>query len=186
MLPERESAPLHRLIRSHAPADAKEEADKKTILAFLESGGDPFDRKRYDPGHLTGSAFIVDARRENLLLVHHVKLDRWLQPGGHGEPGETDPFVVALREAEEETGIPDLVPYPNALPFDLDVHEIPARKNEPAHLHLDIRYLLVAPADATPHASSESKGIAWKPLDEILRTSPEGGTKRAVAKILRL
>ncbi len=171
-------------IRGHTPADAHEVNSRSRILEFLTLPGDLFDRKRFIPGHLTGSAFILDAAGKNLLLVHHAKLDRWLQPGGHGEPGETDPFHVASREALEETGIPDLVPHP-ARPgiFDLDVHTIPARKDEPAHLHLDIRYLFAAPAGARPAASAESKGIAWRALAGLSAPDIDPSLRRAAVKL---
>ncbi len=183
------------MIVAHSPADAEEEASRETILAFLDSGGNVFDRRRYAPGHLTGSAFILDASGKNLLLVHHARLDRWLQPGGHGEPGETDPYAVAIREAQEETGITGLQSCLSTdggtgrrgdgamRPFDLDVHAIPARKNEPAHLHLDIRYLFVTPAGIRPAASAESRGIAWKPLLSLLNFSTDASIRRTVSKI---
>jgi len=165
-------------IRLHRPADAVEAAHRDAILLFLGSGGDPFDRRRYIPGHLTGSAFVLDAARNHLLLLHHAKLDRWLQPGGHAEAGETDPLAVAMREAREETGIP-ATPI-SETPFDLDVHVIPARKDEPAHLHLDIRYLLKAPPGAGPRASAESKDIRWVAWADV---GGDAGMLRAVEKI---
>lgn len=175
------------LILVHRPADAQEDASRERILDFLAAPGDLFDRKRFSPGHLTGSAFILNTAEKNLLLVHHGKLDRWLQPGGHGEPGETDPFAVALREAQEETGILELTPVPSApfpLPFDLDVHTIPARKDEPAHLHLDIRYLFVAPKGADPVASPESRAIAWRPVSDLTDPAVDASLRRAAVKLL--
>lgn len=157
---------IRAMVEAHVPADAKEARDRETILAFLASGGDPYDRRRYDPGHLTGSAFILDRSGSRLVLVHHAKLGRWLQPGGHGEPGELDPLSVAMREAREETGIEGLVPDPNL--FDLDVHAIPARKDEPGHLHLDLRFVLLAPQGAEPRASSESREVLWSGLGDGL------------------
>lgn len=177
-------AELIDVIRRHRPADDAEADSRAKILGFLETPGDLFDRKRFAPGHLTGSAFILDAGRENLLLVHHAKLDRWLQPGGHGEPGETDPFTVAAREAREETGIEGLALHPaHPGPFDLDVHTIPARKDEPAHRHLDIRYLFVAPAGACPAASVELKGISWRPLGELALPTTDASVRRAALKL---
>ena len=160
---------IRRLVEAHVPADPKEAKDRETVLAFLKTGGDPYDRRRFDPGHLTGSAFVLDAPGQRLVLVHHAKLGRWLQPGGHGEPGERDPYAVAMREAREETGIPDLTTHPK-FPglFDLDVHGIPARKDEPAHLHLDMRFVLLAPPGAEPRASSESREVRWSALNEGL------------------
>ena len=170
-----------RAVQDHIPSDEKEARDREAILAHLDSGGDPFDRRRYDPGHLTGSAFVLDAAGRRLVLVHHARLGRWLQPGGHGEPGESDPLAVAMREAREETGIEGLRPHPKVSGlFDLDVHEIPARKDEPAHLHLDLRFALVAPSGAEPKASAESKEVLWADLEGGL-ADPD--LARAMAKL---
>ena len=175
---------LFRLLEHHACADEKERRDRDFILDFLASGSDPFSRARFEPGHLTASAFVIDADRANLLLVHHAKLDRWLQPGGHFEPGETDPEKAALREATEETGIGNLVAQGALL--DVDVHEVPARKTEPAHKHLDLRYLFIAPVGARPVASAESKGIAWRRLTEVAGPGDaDAGLARAARKILQ-
>ena len=98
-----------------------------------------------------------------MLLLHHRKLDRWLQPGGHGDPGETTGEEVALREAFEESGIAGLALHPTApRPLDVDVHDIPARGDEPAHEHLDLRYLVRAPEGArVSPALAELHEIRW-------------------------
>jgi 8-oxo-dGTP pyrophosphatase MutT (NUDIX family) len=111
-------------------------------------------------GHITGSALVVDASQGTVLLHQHKTLSRWLQFGGHAEY-EMDFAQVALREAQEETGLQDLRFYPDAehpQPIDFDVHSIPANETRPEHLHLDFRYLLmtnqshlVDPADGESH-----------------------------------
>jgi 8-oxo-dGTP pyrophosphatase MutT (NUDIX family) len=180
-------------LESFTPSEEREARDRDAIVAFVRRGGNPFDRRRFEPGHLTASAFIVDQAIERVLLVHHARLDRWLQPGGHGEPGEDDPLAVALREAREETGIEGLVPHPRApRPFDIDIHHIPGRtrpdprESEPAHDHLDIRFLLVAPKGARPLASAESKAIAWLPLAEVGDDATDPGLGRAFRKVRAL
>jgi 8-oxo-dGTP pyrophosphatase MutT (NUDIX family) len=115
-------------------------------------------------GHFTGSAFVVSADGERALLLHHAKLDRWLQPGGHAD-GEIDLGQVALREAEEETGLPGLVVESGI--FDLDRHGIPARGAEPEHWHWDVRYVLRCSGDETPRINSESRAAAWRRIDEL-------------------
>lgn len=87
-------------------------------------------------GHFTGSAWLVSGDGQRALLMHHRKLNRWLQPGGHAD-GDTDLARVALREAEEESGLSELVVEPDI--FDLDRHRIPARGEEPEHWHYDAR-----------------------------------------------
>ena len=149
-------------LAAHAGADEKERRDVSFIREFLRAHpGDAHLRSQL-AGHLTGSGFVLDATRTQLLLLHHGRLHRWLQPGGHGE-GETDPLQIALREIEEETGLRDLLPLGEGL-FDVDVHGIPARPGEPAHLHLDLRYAFVAPATAAPRLSHESRDLRWFPL----------------------
>jgi 8-oxo-dGTP pyrophosphatase MutT (NUDIX family) len=171
-------------LEGHACADSKERADRDAILALLRSGKDAFARTRFVPGHVTGSAFVLDAKEERLLMLHHRKLDRWLQPGGHADPGETDPFETALREAAEETGIEGLIAHPRApRPFDVDVHPIPERKGEPAHRHHDVRYLLVAPAGAEPLVSAESTALAWRPLAEAAGPDADAALRRAIGKV---
>ena len=135
-------------------------------------------------GHLTGSAITVSADGSRVLLLHHRKLDRWLQPGGHGDPGETTGEEVALREALEESGIGGLALHPTApRPLDVDVHDIPERGSEPAHEHLDLRYLVVAPEGAavTPDLAElhEIRWVAWEEVDAL---GPDHGLRRALAK----
>jgi 8-oxo-dGTP pyrophosphatase MutT (NUDIX family) len=166
-----------------SPADADEDRDRSHILAFVQRHADPFDR-RIAEGHLTGSAVTVAHDGSRVLLLHHRKLDRWLQPGGHADPGETSGEQVALREAREETGIAGLALHPAApRPLDVDVHRIPARRDEPAHDHLDLRYLVVAPPDAVIAPDlAELHAIRWVGWDETAALSPDAGLRRALAK----
>ncbi len=166
-----------------APADEKEAGDRQRILAFVRSYAQPFDRGIAE-GHLTGSAVTVSSDGHRVLLLHHRKLDRWLQPGGHGDPGERTGEEVALREALEETGIEGLRLHPTApRPFDLDIHDIPARGHEPAHQHLDLRYLVVAPAGAQIAPDlSELHAIRWVRWDETQTLGLDHGLQRALAK----
>ena len=176
-------------LRQHRPEDAAERASLGEIVAFVEGAGghDPFDRLL--PGaHLTGSAFVLSADGTKVLLLHHAKLGRWLQPGGHAEPGEARGEDVALREAMEETGIPSLHLHPAApRPFDVDVHVIPERRGEPAHKHLDLRYLVRAPESARlSPGEGESRQVGWFAWDDLGGLGLDGGLRRALAKAKRL
>lgn len=167
-------------LAAHPCADEKEARDVAFVRGFLRAHpADAHLRSQLD-GHLTGSGFVLDATRTKLLLLHHGRLNRWLQPGGHGE-GETDPLQIALREIEEETGLRDLQPLGEGL-FDVDVHGIPARPGEPAHLHLDLRYAFVAAASAAPRLSHESRELRWFPLGD-LPADADAALRRAILKL---
>jgi 8-oxo-dGTP pyrophosphatase MutT (NUDIX family) len=141
--------------------------DAATVAQFqgllAEQAGDPFVRARL-AGHFTGSAWVVSADGERALLLHHRKLDRWLQPGGHAD-GDIDLARVALRESEEETGLRGLRVDPRI--FDLDRHRIPARGDEPEHWHYDVRFVVHAGTDEAFAVSEESHALAWRPVREI-------------------
>ncbi len=171
-------------LRSHIPADARESRHLAQILAFVAAHPQPFDR-RIRPGHLTGSALVVSAARDQVLLLHHRKLGLWLQPGGHGDPGETTGEAVALREAFEETGIAGIALHATApRPLDVDVHAIPAHGDEPAHEHLDLRYLVIAPDTATArHNPDESHAIRWFTWAQLETMELDAGLRRAVGKV---
>jgi 8-oxo-dGTP pyrophosphatase MutT (NUDIX family) len=116
-----------------------------------------------------------------VLLLHHRKLQRWLQPGGHADPGETTGEQVALREAREETGLAVAL-HPSApRPLDLDVHVIPARPGEPAHEHHDLRYLAVAEGTLRP-AQEEAADLRWFDWDAMAALDLDPGLRRGLAK----
>jgi 8-oxo-dGTP pyrophosphatase MutT (NUDIX family) len=140
-----------------------EEADSQHFVAFLDLGAQGFVRENLE-GHFTGSAWLVSADGERVLLTHHRKLGRWLQLGGHAD-GDMDLSRVALREAEEESGLDGLSV--EAEPFDLDRHRIPARGGEPEHWHYDVRYVVRAGADERFAVSEESHALAWRSIREM-------------------
>ena len=185
MLPQAEDprTALLGALRRHAPADTEEARDRDRILAFVSRHGRPFDRAIAE-GHLTGSAIVVSADGSRVLLLHHRKLDRWLQPGGHSDPGETTGEQVALREAFEESGIAGLsLDAAAPRPLDVDVHDIPARGEEPAHQHLDLRYLVRAPDGArVSPALEELHEIRWVDWDGTEALDPDHGLRRALAR----
>jgi 8-oxo-dGTP pyrophosphatase MutT (NUDIX family) len=183
-------APLAALVdslRRHLPADEEEALDRDRILAFVLRHERPFDRAIAE-GHLTGSAITISSDGSRTLLLRHRKLDRWLQPGGHGDPGETTGEEVALREALEESGLRGLRLHPAApRPLDVDVHDIPARASEPAHEHLDLRYLVVAPEDGTIAPElGELHEIRWFAWDDVDPLGPDHGLRRALSKARRI
>ena len=151
------------------------------IRALVGTHATCFERDHFEPGHITGSAWIVNAPGTHALLTHHKKLDRWLQLGGHSD-GDGDTAAVALREGEEESGLK--LRFIDSAIFDIDVHEIPARGSDPAHEHHDLRFLLCADGDEDYVVSEESHDLAWVPLDELHRFTDEDSVLRLARKWL--
>ena len=154
---------LRRLSR-YEPDNGTESQFKKDLRAFVEKYVDCFERS-LKVGHITGSAWIVDNSLSQALLTHHNKLDRWLQLGGHAD-GETDIIKAATKEAVEESGLQSLQLRSEEI-FDIDIHLIPARGNDPEHLHYDIRFLFLADHKEKLHVSSESKTLSWVPFERL-------------------
>jgi 8-oxo-dGTP pyrophosphatase MutT (NUDIX family) len=136
------------------------------VPQFLELLNHPDAFQRHHlPGHVTGSSWILDQSKQHVLLVHHGTLNKWLQPGGHAD-GEEDVLNVALREAQEETGLKKFKLLREEI-FDLDIHPIPARGNFPDHLHYDIRFLFEADKNEQIIVSDESHDVAWLALSQL-------------------
>ena len=134
------------------------------VELLADESHDPFRRER-TAGHFTGSAWLVDRAGARVLLTHHRKLGRWLQLGGHAD-GDRQLSRVALREAEEESGLPGLSLEPGLL--DIDRHWIPARADVPAHWHYDVRYVVRAGDTEAFVVSEESLDLAWRDVQSLL------------------
>lgn len=161
---------------------------------FIHSNHNCFLRENLE-GHITGSAFVVNPTFTKVLFTYHAKLHRWLQLGGHAD-GEIIIQNVALKEACEESGINhfdfiDILNFPataplnnfrEIIPFDLDIHLIPERKNEPAHYHYDVRFILVAQHENFK-ISEESLDLKWIDLNEVCQFTSEVSTLRQVYKL---
>ncbi len=155
--------------------------ENQFILPFLEllKHEDCFQRTHL-PGHLTGSAWIVNNERTKTLLVHHAKLNKWVQPGGHAD-GDENILNVALREAEEETGLKQFKA--NNEIFDIDIHTIPLRKDFPEHLHFDIRFLIEGSEVEKTVVSEESHAVQWILLSDLEKFSFERSVLRMKDKL---
>jgi 8-oxo-dGTP pyrophosphatase MutT (NUDIX family) len=155
---------LFKLAR-YVPLDERDDVQRRKIEDFVRQHPECFERS-LALGHLTGSAWLVDASGDRVLLTHHRKLHKWLQLGGHAD-GDPDLLAVALREAREESGIADIVPVMGEI-FDLDIHPIPQIAGEPLHDHYDIRFLLQVHGPDDFVVSDESHALAWfTPADLI-------------------
>jgi 8-oxo-dGTP pyrophosphatase MutT (NUDIX family) len=150
-------------LKKYKSAFAEENLFVPRFLDLLRHA-DAFQRHHL-PGHITGSSWIVDQSRQQVLLVHHGTLNKWLQPGGHAD-GEENVLNVALREAHEETGLKNFKLLRDGI-FDLDIHPIPARGGFPEHLHYDIRFLFEADVKERIVVSEESHDVSWLSLSRL-------------------
>ncbi|GAA0888428.1 NUDIX hydrolase [Rhodanobacter soli] len=146
--------------------------------AFLHTQADVFSRSNRS-GHFTGSSWLVSADGTRVLLMHHRKLGRWLQPGGHAD-GDPELARVALREAQEETGVAGL--HVEGDIFDIDRHRIPARGDEPEHWHYDVRYVVRAGADERFAVNQESRALAWRSVADVAADDSLDASLRRMAR----
>lgn len=170
-------------LRAYQPADARERTMRDRLIAFVAEQPRAFERA-LTIGHVTASAWIVDAARTRTLLTHHRKLGRWLQLGGHVD-GDPDVRGGALREAREESGLTSLRFAHDAI-YDLDVHAIPARPGEPAHEHYDVRFAFLADPSEPLVVSAESHELAWIALDALDSYDVDASVRRLAWKTAAL
>ena len=136
----------------------EEEGYKKQLIEFIKTHEDCFERS-LEVGHITASAWLLNKTGEKALLMHHAKLNKWVQLGGHCD-GNPDVLGVALQEAQEESGIKGIAAVSPSI-FDIDIHEIPAKVEIKKHLHYDVRFLLQVTSDEKIKKNHESKELLW-------------------------
>lgn len=170
---------LLELIDRYAESYPEERDVYLRLRSFVESVPDCCERTHL-AGHVTGSAWLVDSTGSKVLLTHHRKLNRWLQLGGHAD-GDRDILRVALREAQEESGIQNIRAISEDI-FDIDIHPIPARGKEPEHLHYDIRFALQVLENDSFIVSEESHSLAWIEIDRLEEYSSEESMLRMKRK----
>ncbi|HUF30495.1 MAG TPA: NUDIX domain-containing protein [Gemmatimonadaceae bacterium] len=172
---------VRQLVRAHVPAEALERLAVEQTLSLLAAVDDPFARATLR-GHITGSAVVLDEAGEHVLLVWHHSLGRYLQPGGHSEPGDATPLETAIRETTEETGV--RVGEPGKL-VHVDVHTIPVRGPEAAHRHHDLRFVFVVAADAAPRLPLGSRTSGWVRVKELDAYDVDPSFRRALESATR-
>ena len=155
----------------------------RRLREFVEQ--DESCAERANPkGHLTASAWVVSADRTKALLLHHRKLNKWIQPGGHAD-GDFDLLSVALREVKEESGLTQVVPASSDI-FDVDIHEIPPWRDTPAHLHYDVRFLIEADEFERLTHNDESNALRWVELYAVPSYTEEESVLRMARATLQL
>jgi 8-oxo-dGTP pyrophosphatase MutT (NUDIX family) len=172
--------PLLRLLDRYQPQGEAEAADVERARALARDAADPFGRS--SPLHVTGSALIVHPATRRVLLRWHERQRAWLQVGGHGDPGESDPLVIALREGAEETGLTDLVPWPDAQLRHMVIVPVPANRVEPAHHHADLRFVLATETPDAARPENPGAQLRWLSPGEAQRLTSEPNFRETLAR----
>lgn len=175
--------PLLEKLSIYHPACPDEIDFKERIVNFIQENNECFERS-LAIGHVTASCWLLNKEHSHALMLHHAKLNKWFQLGGHCD-GQSDTLAVALKEAQEESGIMGIEPISTDI-FDIDIHLIPDNPKEKAHYHYDIRYLLHVVSNEQLVQNSESKELRWigKNYSELPTGNPS--VVRMFTKWLRL
>lgn len=172
--------PAYELIKKYQASCEEERVYQDKMLQLLTSGEPCFDRE-CRVGHFTASAMLLNKEMTHMLLMHHAKIDLWVQPGGHSD-GDPDLLNVSLKEAREESGIENIRPLSDEV-FDLDIHLFPRRGSDPAHYHFDVRFLLHAYDDDRIIQNHESKALKWVERDLVCFPPEYTSVKRMFEKL---
>ena len=167
-------------LRQYQPWDEVEGGMLEQLRQFVLTEPDCYLRTCV-PGHLTASAWVTTPGSTHVLLLHHQKLDKWLQPGGHAD-GEQDLVKVAATELLEEAGV--TVPSSARPIFDIDIHPIPARGLDPLHMHYDIRFHWEVPLEIALQKNHESKELTWVQMRDVANLNNSPSVMRMVLKSL--
>lgn len=173
------------LLRNYKTSFMEEAGYLRRSIEFVETHEDCFYRELW-PAHVTGSTWVINPQRTEVLMLHHKKHDQWFQPGGHAD-GESDILAVALKETREETGLSqDKIKLLGKNVFDIDIHAIPAYGNDPAHDHIDVRFLVEIDNNEPIPGNDESHEIRWVPLYRVSSFNNNRSTYRMIEKTRRM
>jgi 8-oxo-dGTP pyrophosphatase MutT (NUDIX family) len=183
-VPDGTQHPVFELLRGYRAQGQDETADIERVRALAAESGNPWSRSV--PLHLTASALIVHPDSGQVLLRWHQRQRAWLQVGGHGDPGESDALLIALREAREETGLADLVPWPDGSVRQVVIVSVPAAGGEPAHEHADLRFILATRTPGAIRAENPDAPLRWLPLHEAHDLTSEANLRELLARVRQL
>jgi 8-oxo-dGTP pyrophosphatase MutT (NUDIX family) len=176
--------PVLDLLDRYRPKGEAEAADVERVRVLAATVDDPWLRSI--PLHVTASAVIVHPDSGRVLLRWHQRQQAWLQVGGHGDPGESEPLAIAVREAREESGLTDLEPWPDAELRQVAIVSVPANSREPAHEHADVRFVLATQAPEAARAESPDAPLRWLPLREAFEATSEANFRDMLSRVARL
>jgi 8-oxo-dGTP pyrophosphatase MutT (NUDIX family) len=172
------------LLGRYCPEDETEGADVEVVRALARTADNPW--LRTSALHVTASALIVHPSSGRVLLRWHQRQQAWLQVGGHADPGESDPLAIALREAGEETGLTDLLPWPDGQIRHVVIVSVPASSREPAHEHADVRFSFATRTPEAVGAESPGAPLRWLSPREAHEVTSEPNLRETIARVERL
>ncbi len=178
--PSSDLALAQRAIAAYRPSGRAQLEMRRRMLRFIDAFPTSAHLRSCEPGHLTASALLIAIDSGRVLLTQHRKLQRWLQLGGHCD-GDANLAAVALREASEESGLTGLTIDPRIV--DLDIHPIPARRDEPEHLHYDCRFLVYATSAQKPSRNDESDDLRWLDVVQAESLTDDPSVRRLLALV---
>lgn len=166
---------LYEQLQQYHPYNEQEANDCDVMLGLLEKEPNIFLRENRT-AHFTASSWLLNREHDKVLMIYHNIYHSWAWTGGHAD-GEEDLLAVAIREAEEETGVTGIVPIKDGI-YSLEILTVDGHEKRgayvPSHLHLNITYLLEADEEAVLRIKpDENSGVKWFPLEEALKASSE-------------
>ncbi len=175
------NAPLRTLLTAYRPADALERTEVRRLVDLADTAADAWSQDL--SLHITASAVVVHPPTGRLLLRWHARQQAWLQIGGHGDPGESEPIEIALREGREETGLDDLVPWPDATLVHVVLCAVPARGSSPAHVHGDLRFVLATAVPDTSRPERPDAPLRWLTVPEAHALTSEDNLRETIRRV---
>lgn len=173
--------PVLEALTRYVARDPAEARDVARVRELARSAPDPWLRSH--PLHVTASALIVHPGSGRVLLRWHERQRSWLHVGGHGDPGESDPVEVALREGREETGLTDLAPWPDSSLVHVAVVRAAANATEPAHEHADLRFVLATADPGAVRPENPGAPLRWLTPARARETTSEENVREVLTRV---